>query len=539
MKNILKTTFWQLIFIYALFIGAIALGYLWEFSFQFHIFAIVIAVFGITLISKEEKLENSEKPINKKLHYTLFIFALLLIFVFRMIPYINNTIPLGYDAGIYKYAIENGLDKNDSWIISQITMEPAFLYSFHLLNSILSSQFMLTWLFILLFVILGIAIYLIVKEFSDSRTALITVFVYAFSIVQFKVFSYCYYRNLLGMILILFSLLLLKRYEKTQNRKHLIWFILLGGLIGAVHRASFYIFGLSYFFYAFISPFSFEKRRYDLKKLAIKIMAGIIIILLALLFYIGDFWPAFTNMFFPVIQSFIQPGEASGTFITFLDYQFSSLFYLPLAFLGLFYFLRKKEFNILIIWAVINLAIVYFQFFFFNRLIIFLDLVLIILAGKGISIMLEDKKKIGIIILCILLLSAGTLTYKEAQNSKSLINEQELSMIKQFTNTPQESFVMSTSSYYSPWILGYSERKTIAPGLFDYDVHSHGEWNNFWTTNNLTEINGFLGAYEKPLYIFIGERQKNNIQQFNDSACFKIFTEDTKDGRNKIYESTC
>ena len=28
---------------------------------------------------------------------------------------------------------------------------------------------------------------------------------------------------------------------------------------------------------------------------------------------------------------------------------------------------------------------------------------------------------------------------------------------------------MATHSNYAPWILGYSERKTIAPGLFEFN----------------------------------------------------------------------
>jgi len=533
MKQTLKKTFWQLILIYSILIVAIALGFMWKFSLQFHIFAIVISILGITLIETHENWENDEKPLNKKVHYALFALAILLIFSLRAIPYLNQSIPLGYDTGIYKYGIEHGLANLDHWIIKG-GLEPGFLYLMNSISLIFSTQVILTWLLILFCVILGLGVYLVIKEFSDRDTALIGMLIYAFSIIQYKTFEYLYYKNILGMILILFSIYFLRKYEKTYLKKHLLGFIIAGGLIGAVHRPSFYIFGLSYFFYAFISPYNFENKEYDKTKFLRNLIMGAAMIAIALLFYIGKFWPAATNMFGPVIQGFVQTGESPGTFINFMDYQFNSLFYLPFAFLGLFYFVRKKELNILVLWVLINLAIVYFQFFFFNRMIIFLDLALVIMASFGISVILKNKKKSGAIVLCILLLSGGIFAFKEANNSKPLINEQELETIKHFNQTPENSFAMSTSSIYSPWVLGYSERRTIAPGLFDYNNHSKSEWELFWTSQNITEIKSFMKAYGKPIYIFIGQKQKDNLAQFDE--CFERFYNESN---NTLYAYNC
>ena len=93
---------------------------------------------------------------------------------------------------------------------------------------------------------------------------------------------------------------------------------------------------------------------------------------------------------------------------------------------------------------------------------------------------------------------------------------------------------MTTSSIYSPWVLGYSNRKTIAPGLFDYNVHNKQQWNEFWKTNNLTYIKEIMNAYKKPLYIFIGEKQGDNLKNYPD--CFKIYYTKLN---NTIYTYTC
>ena len=163
-----------------------------------------------------------------------------------------------------------------------------------------------------------------------------------------------------------------------------------------------------------------------------------------------------------------------------------------------------------------------------------LDIGLIITAAIGFSLLIQNKKKLGTIITIILLLSAGILAVNESINAKPLISDEELQAIEYLQNTENNSYAMSTSSLYSPFILGYSGRKTIAPGLFDYNQHDEQEWNIFWTTKDIKEIKDFLNEYNKPLYIFIGKQQRDNLNQFNE--CFTIYY---KENENKIYQYTC
>lgn len=93
-------------------------------------------------------------------------------------------------------------------------------------------------------------------------------------------------------------------------------------------------------------------------------------------------------------------------------------------------------------------------------------------------------------------------------NKKPLISKEELDEIKSLKNLAKEDeYVMSTDAYYSPWVYGFSERKTIAPGLFEYDKWSQVEWMNFWATENLELRHSLLDRYKRPIYIFIGDRQ--------------------------------
>jgi len=78
---------------------------------------------------------------------------------------------------------------------------------------------------------------------------------------------------------------------------------------------------------------------------------------------------------------------------------YSTLAYLPLAILGFIHFIKKKDYNLIAIWALLAFIIVYFQFFFYNRFIIMLDIVLIILASIGFT---QIKTK-GIAIITIII----------------------------------------------------------------------------------------------------------------------------------------
>lgn len=565
-KAIFQSTFYQLLLVYSVLLVLISLNLLYKYTIHFEIFALILSVFGIAIISKSDITNFNKhkhlKHLNKKLHYGFFILASIFIFVFRAIPYFHNKVPLGYDTGIYKYAIEHGLKNLDSWILQGT--EPGFLYLMSLLKLIFSSQFILTWLFILFFVLLGLGVYLVSKEYFNKLAGLIALLLFALSLIQFKLFTYMYYKNVIGLCLMLFSIYFLKKAddnkknkeEPEKNKKYYRWlFIVLAGLTGAVHRPTFYILCISYFFYSFVSPINFSdnkinnknnktdnntifkhsnknKLSYSISILLKNVISGIIILVIFSVFYLGKFKVAVLSMFEPVLNAFFQPGESPGTFISFFSYQFSSLAYLPFALLGLFCLTKKRKFNMLFFLAVVTAIIVYFKFFFFNRFIIHLDIALLILASLGFCILIKNKKKFGIAIVVLLLFSSCVVVFNEARKTNPLVSEQELEVIMSMQNLDSE-YVMCTSSYYSPWLQGYSGKKVIAPGLFDYDNHSKAEWFDFWTTQELGEIKQFLDIYPKPLYIFIGEKQKDNLDSYE---CFENIY---KQGDSKIYKFNC
>ncbi len=508
MSRVLEDTFYQLLGVYALAVLLIALGIVGKYALHFQIVAVVIALIGIAAYHEKRDL------LSRRTTLWVLLFTLVLFLILRFLPYIGNSVPLGYDPGIYRYVIMHGLEMNDKWVV--LNAEPAFMYIMLFMNWFFSADVLLVGVFVFFSGFLGLVMYLCASTYFNRTAGVFAVLLYVLSVVQYQAFWYMYYRNIIGMSLLLLACYCLKRSEKNSVFYWL--FVLFGVLLGFVHRPTFYLFGLSYGLYAVVSPW--KRKWYDKSILVKNVILGGAILVFVAVGYIGPFWPAISNLVEPVITGFVQPGEGSGTFIDFFTFQFSTLYYLPLSLLGLFYFIRKREFSIVVCWALIAGIIVYFQFFFFNRFIIFLDLVFVLLAGVGFALVVSSGKKLAWLATILLLISGAVFAVHEAWQSKPLISAEELGTIRSLSETPSESYVMSTSSYYSPWIQGYSERRVIAPGLFDYDTHTKEEWSEFWSTNDMAYIKQFMSDYpkEEPLYVYVGPHQKNTIAKF--SECF-------------------
>ena len=483
MKTILKSSFWQLTTVYAIAVILISINLIWKYSYHFEVFALILAALSLFII------KNQDIKISK----LWIILPILFILLIRIIPFVTNNIPLGYDPGIYKYAFES--NRTDEWMLS--TFPPGIYTFIDTLYSIgLTTDQILIPFFIFMGLVLGLVIYITTKKFFNEDTAVLSMILYSVSIIQFKVFTYFYFKNMLALIFLLLSFYLLK-----SNKRVL--FILTAAFLGGIHRPTFLLFALIYVGYTILHCKDWKKN----------VLSGTAIIILTFPFYIGHFKELILQSITPLITANI----GAGTFINLLTYQFSTLIYLPFALIGFLHLIKNRRFNALFLWFVINGIIVYFKIIFYDRFLIHMDIVMLILAGYGLYTIMQSKKKLGIAITVLLIASALYISLNESIRTRPLIGNEELGIIKALNNTEENSYVMATSSYYSPWVLGYSGRRTIAPGLFDYNKWNYGQWVEFWTGSNSTEE--LLSVYGKPLYIFVGRIQKMDI--FNNS-CFNL-----------------
>lgn len=512
--GVIKSSFYQLLAIYTVLIFLIGIGTISKYTLHFEIFSVILAIFGV--ISLEKK---ADKGIN--IPDIIIIFPIFIILFFRLILYHDNNIPMGYDPGIYKFIMETYMqnlpdiptENIESWIRSG--SPPGLFIITDLLYLIgLDSHSILTWFFIIFELFLGLAIYITASKFFGKSTGFFSLFIFSISIVQFKLFLYMYYKNVTALFVMLVALYLFRSGK-------ILPFILTASFIGALHRPTFLIFGLIYIAFIIFSR----------KDLYNNVLNGAVILILSLTFYI----PNMKEAIFENIEPLVNANIGAGTFISFFTYQFSSLSYLPLALLGFLVILKRRDFNLFFLWFLITGIIVYFRLVFFDRFIIHLDIAMIIFASIGIVELLKQNKRYGTVIIIILFFSSILMMNQNIIYEKPLISEKELNVIKQFNNVENDAYVMSISSYYSPWILGYSGRSTIAPGLFGHNNWNYSEWNKFWGTDKKETAINMLDVYEKPLYIYIGEKSRINETKFSNECFDNFFQED----RIKIYKVVC
>ncbi len=510
-KEVMKASFYQLLIIYTVLVFLSSIDIISKYTLHFEIFAVILAVFGVLSIEKKEDGE--------KIPHFFVLLPIAIFLIFRIMPYLNNDVPLGYDPGIYKYIMEMyssnlpGLpgDNLDTWVRNGF--EPGLFMITDLLYLIgYDTRTILTGVYIIFELLLGLGIYAAAGRFFGKDVGILSLFIFSISMVQYQVFWYMYYKNVVALFIMLIALYFLRSGKYLP-------FIITATFVGALHRPTFLIFGFIYLTYIIIHRKEFIKNT----------LAGAAILVLALTFYIPNLKEAIIDNIEPIVSANI----GAGTFISFFNYQFSSLSYLPFALLGSLTLLKRKDLNLFLLWFIITGIIVYFKLIFFNRFIIHLDVAMIILASIGFYELIRSNKRIGTVILFLMLLSSLFVMHQNAIDAKPLISEKELKIIEQFNSVENDSYVMSTSSYYSPWIQGYSGRKTIAPGLFDYDRWNYEDWRMFWGTGEKEKALGMLEVYERPLYIYLGEKNRINETKFENECFEKIFQE------NKIYKVIC
>ncbi|MCD4843367.1 MAG: hypothetical protein K8R25_02665 [Methanosarcinales archaeon] len=476
---------------------------------NFMLFVYILPLFCIPALLG---LKNNEQNDNKKIPRIWLILLILALFIFivRIIPYFHTQVPLGYDPGFYKYAIETYIDNLPH--IPESTL-PGWLKSMYpqglfILTDMLyifagydAMQFFKIF-FPFLCALLILPVFILTRQLFNERCAVIAALLYAISYTQYTMFTYLYLKNVIGLILLLLAIYLLEKKKFTP-------LVLMFAGLGIYHRPEFLLFSL------ILIPYFIRAGKKE-----------IILVVVATALLIAPFWIPRLEYNLPMIHGLFnaavtniqtsEPSGGGGTFFGFETYEWVSLAYLPFGLIGLIYVLLKKKWSGLLYGFLINSAIVVFQLFFFKRLIISLDLLLIILAGAGLNYgFLESKlisKKLGIAVVVLLLISSGIILTDQVTHVRPLISDEQLQTIEQMAyNTEPDAYIFATS-YDAPWVLGWSDREVIAPGLFNYRMYTKSEWLRFLGTKDVEFSNEILSAWDDPVYIYYSVNYLNRFE---------------------------
>lgn len=432
------------------------------------------------------------------------------LFLTRLIPFLHyGQFPLGYDTGIYLKIFEKSFQEvQAAGFFPLDKLNPLTIISHLLMLFGWSAPYLISFFYLFLEILLGLTMYLAAKAYFNRSVAIFSVLLLTLSFSQFLAYWWFYWAMLLACSLTLAAFYLLKKKS---------WLVApVAGLMGAVHPLSFLSFGLALVLYFIFS----RERRFvfwaGLAILAIACSVGGQIFL--------GYLPNYTKNF-GLIAGYppYAAQELAGQFINFSQYRLFVLFYLPFALLGLARLIINKKFHYLFFYFLVNFSIIYFHLIFHNRYLILLDLVAIILAGETLFYFVSKlyAARSARLVLLIFLMALAASSFYQAWQAKPWVSKEELAEIKSLEQlTEPNSFIMAVSSYYAPWIYGFSNRRVIAPGMFEYNQWNVLKWQAFWTSNNQELRHQFLDEYQKPLYIFTGDRAAMDFS--NDPGFVKI-----------------
>jgi hypothetical protein len=429
-KKIIESSYIQLAIIFTIAVFLKEISILPVSSINFILFAFILPIFAIAALLRTRKDEIH------KVRYVTVVILIIVLFVFavRIIPYSNNSVPLGYDPGIYKYAMDTYIgslpqipEGNLSlWI--KITFEQGILVLMDVMHIFTSITPQDSFLYLMPFfcAILVLPVFILTRTIFNESIAIIASVLYAVSYTQYTAYTYLYFKNIIGLFFLLLAIYAL------EKRKYILLSIMYAAL-GIYHRPEFLLFSL------ILIPYFIKNRS-----------KGIIYATLGAAILILPFWSERLiinlEMISGVGQNLISnlQGEAvgGGTFFGPEEYKWFSLVYLPFGLIGALYVLVRKKWDAVLFYFLINGAIVVFKLFFYNRLIISLDIVLIILASAGIYYAFlksrDAPRYVTVAAVCLLIFASGIITLESAYTSKPLINEKQLNTIGWISsNTPR------------------------------------------------------------------------------------------------------
>jgi len=378
---------------------------------------------------------------------------------------------------------------------------------------------LITYFFAFLGAFMVFPVFIVTRNLFGSRAGLIASVLYAVSYTQFGVFYMCYFKNVLGLMFLLFAIYAL------EKEKYGLMAVAFAGL-GIFHRPEFLIFAL-----ILIPYFALHRRR------------GIVLGALGAAALIAPFWiPRLESNWSllsdvlntAVVNAHLGDSSGSGTFFSFAAYREVSLAYFPFALMGLIHLVIKRNWNSVLFYFLINSVIVVFELFFYKRLIIPLDIALIMLAALGIEQAILQRAKIPkvvlIAIVALIIVATVVPTIEGEMDADPFISEEQLETIEWINESTENDALVMATSYDAPWVLGWSAKRIIAPGLFEWSLHTEDEWREFLGTSDANLADKFLedywNAYREPIYIYYsGDKLGNylDLQKFANKRFQEVY----------------
>ena len=461
----------------------------------------------------------------KKFLALIFLIFLLL----RAFPYLNNPVPLGYDAGIYLYEFLF-FPNLPVWIKADGFPPGLFAVFYPIIKLGISPESLIIPISILSQIALFFGVYFVSKKIFNEKIALLNTFLFSVSLIQFRTFWFYYVNNIFGLTFFLLAFYFL-------TKKNFLRSVLFAAILSYFHLPTFLIYCLT-----LIVLFIFDR-----KNLAFNLKVFISTMIIFSIYYLSVFDITILRFLIPVLKSIapyklITTGTISsggGTFYSLPISFLMTFFYLPFGILGAYLliplrrhasrdFRTEEKVKPYLIAFILLFLMTVTGFFFSRRYFIPFDLLLIFFSGFGLNFVLGKYKNYKDVfsfyfLVLIIFIFAFVLKTGQPLITKDVFNE-----IKNFKET--KGYVLSTSKEDSAWLLGYTLRFNSGQARLKLIAWSFGGEDKYWDNKQWQSFYGndtgslkitLLNKLPKPLYVFINDKQIVPLKNVIGDPCVK------------------
>ncbi|HLD71212.1 MAG TPA: hypothetical protein VI873_01180 [Candidatus Peribacteraceae bacterium] len=442
--------------------------------------------------------------------------------------------PLGYDAGIYRYLFLKYRDAFpfipalDPWALEQ---PPGFFLLFALPLQMLPVDWFLGFIWNLMPVLLAVVLAAIFSKRDGATIGLLVLFWSVLSIAQYYGFLAMYWKTFASLLLMIVTFALLERKSYVA--------ILTGAMTVAIHQQTAVLFLVTVASWGMLQALQ-RRTRTSLYLLGLFAAAAAI----GILFYI----PVWSSAVLPHLERIAAGGPLPAG--SFPDIGFFFVHQGVLLFFGLLGLLMslKSEKGTLWQWAVLwSLLFVVLHFFFYRRFLLHLDFFLLPFAAHGLLYLWKMRTTLSTRLSIVLLLLIQTVATAHAIHPEQFpvwcqafpmacrmypaipvepdIGSALLEEIKTAEPLlPPDAYILSLEPISTPWLRGWlPEHRVAGPGIFSSPWDEAG-WEVFFF-GSTADRHQMLASLPQPLFLHLTpifmQYYGESVTLFLQDSCFQ------------------
>ncbi len=412
-------------------------------------------------------------------------------------PLVHFGVPLGYDAGIYRFLFLRHTEGFPPFAIADVPPwargHPLglFFFSTILLKLGVPVDWLIGFLWNLFPVLLALTLAAVIAR-RHGRTIGILVLLAAFlSPVFYDGFAAMYWKTFLSLLFCVLT------YDALEDKKWLPAAIF-GVLTVASHHQTGLLFGLVLSSWYIVRMMRGEVRSREFR---IVTLVGLVILGIGLLTYLPIWREAVSENMSALLS---RPGaSASGNFPPLSFYLRTSGLLLAVGVFGFFLSWKTEKgslWQLSVLWCVL---FVFLQLLFYRRFVLQLDFFLLPFAARGMQDLWKHLRQ-PIVRMCLLILALfqAYLSLSILPMRVPIVDAVTFAGIRRMESIPRDTAVIDPENNSAVMLRGWlPHTRLIAPGLFD-SPWVYDQWQRFLLGSH-DDRRMLLGSLNPPIVLFI------------------------------------